>query len=81
MKAVCIVVKDNKISESGYNKLVETSKQVGNEFDILKWNAITHETVDNFMLNANIKWNYPWKGSEQDRSDSFWNLSQRTFHS
>jgi GR25 family glycosyltransferase involved in LPS biosynthesis len=67
MKAVCIVVKGNKISEQGYNRLVETSKQVGNDFDILKWNAITPETVDNFMLNANIRWNYPWKGSEYDK--------------
>lgn len=67
MKSVCIVVKDNKISEQGYNRLVESSKQVNNNFDILKWNAITPETVDKFMLNANIKWNYPWKGSEYDK--------------
>lgn len=66
IKAVCIVVKDNKTSEQGYNRLVETSKQVGNDFSISKWNAITPGTVDNFMINAQIKWNYPWKGSEYD---------------
>lgn len=66
MKAVCIVVKDNKISENGYNRLVETSKQVGNDFNILKWNAITPDTVDYFMSNAGLTWNYPWAGSHED---------------
>jgi hypothetical protein len=37
MKAVCIVVKDNKISEQGYNRLVESSKQVNNDFEILNY--------------------------------------------
>jgi hypothetical protein len=66
MKVVCIVVKDNKISENGYNRLVETSKQVGNDFNILKWNAITPDTVDYFMSNAGLTWNYPWTGAHED---------------
>jgi hypothetical protein len=66
MKAVCITIKDSKISENGYNRLVETSKQVGNDFDILKWNAITPDNVDYFMANAGLTWNYPWSGSYED---------------
>lgn len=68
MKAVCIVVKDNKISEGGYTRLIESSKQVNNDFDILKWNAITPETVDKFMSNAGLTWNYPWQGSHYDKT-------------
>ena len=68
MKAVCIVVKDNKISEQGYNRLVESSKQVNNDFEILKWNAITPETVDEFLVNAGLLWNYPWQGSHYDET-------------
>jgi len=66
VKAICITIKDNKISESGYNRLVETSKQVGNDFNILKWNAITPDKVDYFMSNSGLNWNYPWVGSHED---------------
>jgi GR25 family glycosyltransferase involved in LPS biosynthesis len=66
MKAICITIKDNKISESGYNRLVESSKQVGNNFDILRCNAITPDNVDYFMGNAGLTWNYPWGGSYED---------------
>ena len=68
MKSVCIVVKGNKISENGYERLVETSKQVGNSFEIKKWNAITPETVDDFMMNAGLTWNYPWQESHYDKT-------------
>lgn len=68
MEVFAIVIKDNKISENGYNRLVESSKQVNNEFDILKWNAITPETVDKFMMNAGLTWNYPWQGSHHDKT-------------
>jgi hypothetical protein len=66
MKAVAIVVSGNATSEFGYSRLVETSKQVGNNFDILKCNAITPDNVDYFMGNASLTWNYPWVGSYED---------------
>lgn len=66
MKAVCIVVKDNKISEYGYDILVKSSKKVGNDFDILRCNAITPSNVDYFMGNAGLTWNYPWVGTYED---------------
>ena len=40
MKVISIVVKDNEIAETGYKSLVESSKAVGNHFDIVRWNAI-----------------------------------------
>ena len=66
MKAVSIVIKDNAVSELGYSKLVESSKSVGNNFDIVRWDAITPNKVDDFMQISGIKWNYPWGGEVVD---------------
>jgi len=66
MKAVSIVIKNNGVSELGYSRLVESSKAVGNEFDILKWDAVTPNNVNSFMLGAGIRWNYPWDGQVYD---------------
>ena len=66
MKAVSIVIKDNAISEFGYSKLVESSKAVGNDFDIVRWDAITPDKADDFMQISGIKWNYPWEGEVVD---------------
>ena len=66
MKAVAIVVAGNKTSELGYSRLVSSSKDVGNTFDIVRWDAITPANVDNFMKITNLTWNYPWDGEVYD---------------
>ena len=66
MKVVAIVVKDNQISELGYSRLVESSKAVGNTFEIVRWNAITPDNVNSFLEGAGIHWNYPWEGEVID---------------
>jgi hypothetical protein len=66
MKTVAIVVKDNEVSELGYSRLVESSKAVGNDFDIFKWNAITPDRVEWFLEGAGLTWNYPWVGEVID---------------
>jgi len=66
MKAVAIVVAGNDTSELGYSRLAESSKAVGNEFDILKWDAVTPNSINGFMLGAGIRWNYPWDGQVYD---------------
>ena len=66
MKAVAIVVAGNETSELGYSRLAESSKAVGNEFDILKWDAVTPNSINGFMLGAGIRWNYPWDGQVYD---------------
>lgn len=66
MKALAIVIPGNEISELGYARLVESSKAVGNDFDIVKWNAVTAENVDSFLKIANLIWNYPWQGEVND---------------
>jgi GR25 family glycosyltransferase involved in LPS biosynthesis len=66
MKAVSIVIKDNAVSEFGYSRLVESSQSVDNYFDIVRYDAITPDKVDNFMEISGIKWNYPWEGEVVD---------------
>lgn len=66
MKAVAIVIKDNEVSELGYSKLVESSKAVGNDFEIEKYDAVVPTNVDSFMAALGLKWNYPWHGEAID---------------
>lgn len=66
MKALAIVVAGNETSELGYSRLVESSKAVGNDFDIVRWDAITPAKVDSFMRISNLTWNYPWVGEVYD---------------
>jgi GR25 family glycosyltransferase involved in LPS biosynthesis len=66
MKAYAIVVSGNEVSEFGYSRLVKSSKAVGNNFDILQWDATTPTNVLNFMNTAQLTWNYPWEGEVVD---------------
>lgn len=66
MKVFAIVVPDNEISELGYTRLVDSSKAVGNDFDVVRWDAVTAEKVDSFLKIANLIWNYPWQGEVND---------------
>lgn len=66
MKAVSIVIKDNEVSEFGYSKLVASSQSVGNNFDIVKWDAVIPTNVNEFMMGTGIRWNYPWEGEVVD---------------
>lgn len=78
IKATCIVVKGNPISEIGYKNLVNSSRLVQNDFDILKWNAITPDFVNTFMEKSNVHWNYPWQGSEFDISTGLLKSAYKT---
>lgn len=66
MKAIAIVVKGNETSELGYSRLIESSAKVGNDFNIIRWNAITPDQVDWVMTNGGLRWNYPWEGEVID---------------
>lgn len=58
--AYSIVIKNNELSEGGYNTLITSSKNVGNTFNIQKFEAVTPEYVSKTMVDNYIKWNYPW---------------------
>ena len=62
MKAYAIVMKDHSISESGYKTLVESSKSVGNDFTIRRFDAIIADNVDEHMQKEGLEWKWPDKG-------------------
>jgi len=66
MKAYCITVKNNEISEKAMDKCLKSSKKVGNDFDIKVFDAYTEDDVESYMSKNNLKWNYPWEGSQLD---------------
>ena len=68
MKAYCIALKDNKVSQRSYKELVKSSKSVKNDFDIQMFEAVTPEKVEKIMREFDVAWNYPWKGSQIDFS-------------
>ena len=62
MKAHAIVIKDNQISEYGFDRLLKSSFKVKNKFIINKFEAVTPDYVDDTLKEHNIEWNYPWVG-------------------
>jgi len=68
MQAYAIVIKDNEISQAGYNNLVESFWNVGNEFPLIMFEAITPDNVEKEMRDNDLQWNYPWEGSVIDFS-------------
>ena len=66
MKSFAVVIKENKTSELGYSTLVESSKKVGNDFDINRFDAVTPSTYKQAMSDFDITWNYPWQGEVLD---------------
>jgi len=61
-----IVVYGSPVSEQGFRTLCDSSKKVGNQFDIKKFFAVQPHDVDRLLSENNIKWNYPWLGEQID---------------
>jgi len=66
MKAYCIALSDNKNSMVGLEKLIQSSFNVGNKFEINHFDAIVPEDVSTILKSLNIKWNWPWEGQTTD---------------
>jgi len=66
MRAFAIVIKDHPISESGFSELVRSSKSVGNDAVIDRFDAVVPEQVESQMKAHKLQWNYPSKGSVLD---------------
>ena len=66
MKAYCITIYGNEISEKGYENLVESSRNVGNDFEIEKFPATHGQYSDIVLKGKGLKWTYPWEGQRQD---------------
>jgi len=66
MKVFAIVIKDHKLSEHAYEVLKKSSNDVGNDFEIERFDAVTPDTVEGVMLENGLMWNYPDSGSKFD---------------
>ena len=66
MRVYCITIYGNEISEKGYENLVQSSKHVGNDFEIEKFPATLGQYADIVLKGKGLKWTYPWAGQKQD---------------
>ena len=66
MKSFVIVVKDNEISELGYQQLVDSYMQYGHYDGIEPHYAVELDKVDGFTSGNGLQWNYPWSGEKTD---------------
>lgn len=62
MQAYAIVMRGHNVSEGGYQTLVESSKSVGNDFTIRRFDAIIADNVDEHMQKEGLEWKWPDKG-------------------
>lgn len=67
MNVKAIVMEGNETSNKGFERLKNSSIEVGNEFEIKKFNAILPEDVNNTMEKYGLKWNWPWTKREIDK--------------
>lgn len=72
MKAYAIVIAGNELSEKGYETLVKSSKEVGNDFEIEVHEAVTPSTVDEKMTSYELSWNWPFGTNVFDESIGMW---------
>jgi len=66
MIARVITIKGNNVSVRGYDALVQSSKKVGNDFEIEMHEATTADIAEVTMRGCGLKWNYPWEGETID---------------
>ena len=66
MIARAITIKGNNVSVQGYDTLVQSSKKVGNRFDIEMHEATTADIAEVTMRGCGLKWTYPWEGQSID---------------
>jgi len=67
MKAYAIVITGNELSEKGYDALVKSSKEVGNDFEIEVHEAVTPSTLDERMESYELSWNWPFGANVYDQ--------------
>ncbi len=72
MKAYAIVIAGNELSERGYEALVKSSREVGNDFEINVHEAVTPATLDEKMRSYDLVWNWPFGENSFDPSTQMW---------
>lgn len=64
MKAYVITILGHTLSEMAAENCIASSKQVGNDFEIEKFEASTPIDCGEIMSEYGIQWDYPWEGEE-----------------
>tara|TARA_B100001287_G_scaffold65076_1_gene53025 strand:- start:2563 stop:3258 length:696 start_codon:yes stop_codon:yes gene_type:complete len=80
MIARAITIKGNNVSVRGYDTLVQSSKKVGNRFDIEMHEATTADIAEVTMRGCGLKWTYPWEGQSIDFATGLTLSSYTTAH-
>ena len=66
MKSFVIVVKDNEISELGYQELADSYLKYGHYDGIEPYYAIESYKAEMYARGNGLDWNYPWSGQKTD---------------
>jgi GR25 family glycosyltransferase involved in LPS biosynthesis len=65
-EAYVIRLKDDDVSDKLADNLISSSSKVKNDFDIVKYDAVTPDQVNELLSKHNVKWNYPWSAPQMD---------------
>ena len=78
LDAFVITIPNHEVSQNAANVCIQSSKDVGNEFEVEKFDAIVPDQVDDLMKEYNIKWNYTWEGTVIDFATGLKKSAYRT---
>ena len=66
MIVYAIVIENHQASEDAFHRLLKSSVEMGNEFDIQPLWAITPDNVEEKMKEYGLVWNWPDRGVVMD---------------
>ena len=66
MKAIAIVVPDNKTSMAGFQELNDSYDKYGHNDGLQMHEAISVDKVEMIAAGNGLNWNYPWEGKVSD---------------
>ena len=78
MKSYIITIPNHEESQSAADNCIRSSKNLKNDFEIIKFDAVTPDRVDSMMKHEKIEWNYPWQGEVVDFSTGLTKASYPT---
>lgn len=78
MKGYVITIKDNEVSNTCANNLIESNNIVGNDIVIDKYDATTPDNYKPLMKHYHIQWTYPWEHTKLDLKSGLLLVPYRT---
>lgn len=68
MKAYVIAIPKHKESQTAAMNCINSSVSVKNAFEVIPFEAITPDRVNEMLKHEKLSWNYPWEGEVLDFS-------------